>query len=389
MKIAHVQPYDHAIPGGVREHVVNLARHQRALGHHVTVVTTASTEDGLGPGVAVVSRSVVAVPIARSIARVSLSPLAWWRVRRLLLAGDHDVVHIHEPLAPMVALAATCHTRTVTVGTVHGYRPEFLPYRLLRRPLDRAMRRLHARIAVSVDARRWVSQYFPADYQVIPGGVDVARFSDSALAPVARWADGRPTVLYVGRLDQRKGFPVLLDAWPQVRRALPGARLLVTGQFDARERDRWARQVRRRGLADVELIGYVPDAELPRYYRTADVFCAPSTGYEALGIVLLEAMAAGLAVVTTDIEGYRTIVRDGAEALVAPPGDVTALADRLIAALVDTDLRARLVANGRQRVQEYDWPRLAERLLQLYASLGAGSAEPVDHAGRPAPYGRP
>jgi phosphatidyl-myo-inositol alpha-mannosyltransferase len=145
----------------------------------------------------------------------------------------------------------------------------------------------------------------------------------------------------------------------------------VVGRFSQRERLRCEREVERRSLGDVEFIGYVPDAELPRYYRTAQVFCAPSTGYEALGIVLLEAMAAGAAVVTTDIEGYRTVVRGGVEAVVVPPEDPAALAGGLISVLQDRDLRDRLVAAARHRVERYAWPRLAERLVELYRSLGA------------------
>jgi phosphatidyl-myo-inositol alpha-mannosyltransferase len=390
VKIVHIQPYDHAVCGGVREHVVNLARQHRAMGHDVTVIAATSQGAGLDrmdgmdgfdgwgdldhSGVTLVGHGgIAAVSSARSIARIPLLPVVWWRVRRLVRDGGFDVVHIHEPLVPLVALAATWHARSVTVGTIHGYRPYYWPYRLLRRPLDRLMRRLSARVAVSVDAREWVSRYFPGDYHVIPDGVDVARFSDPNVLPVERFDDGRPNVLFVGRLEPRKGFPVLLDAWHLVQQAVPKARLLVAGRFDEAEQQRWAREVAQRQLDDVELIGYVSERDLPRYYRTAQVFCAPSTGFEALGIVLLEAMAAGAAIVTTDIEGYRTVVRDGVEAVVVPPADPVALADGLISVLDDAARRERLVAAARARVQEYAWPRLAWRLVQLYESLGAGA----------------
>jgi phosphatidyl-myo-inositol alpha-mannosyltransferase len=392
MKIAHIQPYDHAVCGGVREHVVNLARQHRAMGHDVTVIAATSRDAGTGrrdnpdgqygwggpdhSDVTLVGHGgIAAVASARSIARIPLLPVVWWRVRRLVRDGGFDVVHIHEPLVPLVALAATWHARTVTVGTIHGYRPSYLPYRLLRLPLDRMMHRLSARVAVSVDAREWVNRYFPGDYHVIPDGVDVTRFSDRAVLPVERYDDGRPNVLFVGRLEPRKGFPVLLDAWHLVQRAVPKARLLVAGRFDEAERQQWAREVARRQLDDVELVGCVSERDLPRYYRTAQVFCAPSTGYEALGIVLLEAMAAGAAVVTTDIEGYRTVVRDDVEAVVVPPADHVALADGLISVLEDAGKRERLVAAARTRVEEYAWPRLAWRLVRLYESLGAGLRE--------------
>jgi phosphatidyl-myo-inositol alpha-mannosyltransferase len=373
MRIAHVQPYDHSVSGGVRAHIVNLARHHREMGHDVTVITSASRPEAVTDDVVLVSQGgVVPLPGAQSIAHVPLSPLAWWRVRGLVRSGRFDVVHVHEPLLPMVSMAATCHADAVTVGTIHGYRPRFILYRLFRFVLEPMIRRLSARVAVSVDAREWVTRYFPGHYHVIPDGVDVARFSDPAVAPVERLDDGRPNVLFVGRLDRRKGFPVLVEAWEAVQRAVPGARLVVVGHFGEDERRHWAAEVSARGLRDVELVGFVDDDELPRYYRTARVFCAPSTGFEALGIVLLEAMAAGAAVVTTDIEGYRTVVRHGVEGIVVPPRDPAALAEGIVALLRDPDHHHRLVEGGRRRVEDYAWPRLARRLVALYESLGAG-----------------
>jgi phosphatidyl-myo-inositol alpha-mannosyltransferase len=232
MRIAHVSPYDHQVSGGVREHVVNLARQHRGLGHDVTIVAPASRPEELPPDVVCASTSVVALPGAGSIARISLSPAVFPRMARILGRGRFDVVHVHEPLLPMVSFAALYHARTVTVGTIHGYRPKLLFYRLANRPLRRMMDRLSARIAVSVDARQWASQYFPGTYHVIPDGVDVERFSDPGLEPIERFDDGKPNVLFVGRLEPRKGFRYLLDAFGAVQQAV-GAAIGLLGEYGA------------------------------------------------------------------------------------------------------------------------------------------------------------
>jgi phosphatidyl-myo-inositol alpha-mannosyltransferase len=380
VKIAHVSPYDHSVSGGVGEHVKNLCRHHRALGHDAWIIAPASDPAGLGPEVLCVSTKVTAIPGSGSVARLCLSPPAFRRVGRILDAGRFDVVHVHEPLAPMVSLAAARHGGTVTVGTIHGYRPRFFLYRLLRSPLGRVLDGLSVRVAVSTDAERWINRYFPGEYHVIPDGVDVERFA-ADVAPVKPYDDDRPTVLFVGRLEPRKGFPHLLDAFGQVKRRLPAARLLVVGHYPDTDRERWEREAHGRGISDVVFVGYVSDDDLPAWYQTADVFCAPSTGYEALGIVLLEAMAAGTPVVTTEIEGYRTVVTHRQDALVVPPADADALASALEEVLVDPGLRAQLVENGRQRVDGYAWPRIARRLLDLYASCAAGDRAPSQPPG--------
>lgn len=372
MRIAHVSPYEHHTAGGVRSHVINLAGQHRSMGHDVSILAPADPARGLPPEVVPLVGGIVPVPAARSIARIPLSPRLVPQVGRALREGDYDVLHIHEPLCPIVGIAALHHAEEVPVrvGTIHGYRPQLRALGWLRPVLEPMMQRLSARVAVSVDAERWIGQYFPADYHIVPDGVDVARFADPSIQPIERFDDGRPNVLFVGRMEPRKGFPHLLEIWPEVKRAVPDARLLVTGHFDERRRARLDAEVRDAGAADVELVGFVPDDELPRYYRTAQVFCAPSTGFEALGIVLLEAMASGATVVTTDIVGYRTVVTHREDALVVPPADPPALAAALIEALTDAALREKLSDAGRRRVEHYDWPVIAEQLVGVYESSG-------------------
>jgi phosphatidyl-myo-inositol alpha-mannosyltransferase len=179
-------------------------------------------------------------------------------------------------------------------------------------------------------------------------------------------AGGRANILFVGRLEKRKGFDYLLRAFPAIKRAVPEARLVVVGHYSASQARRYLEYARQNGLCDIEFVGYVSSADLPRYFKSAQVFCAPSTGFEALGIVLLEAMASGTPIVTTNIEGYRTVVTAGQEGLVVPPKDPAALAEAIASLLQDPNLREQMAACGRETVQRYAWPEIARRLIHLY-----------------------
>jgi phosphatidylinositol alpha-mannosyltransferase len=368
VKIALVSPYDHSVAGGVREHVINLDRQFRGLGHRVTIIAPASQAAGLAPNVVRISDWVLPVPGSGSIARISFDPRIAGRMRRVLAAGRFDVVHLHEPLMPVVTPCALLQAHTALVGTIHGYRDSYIVYRAFQPLLRRWMARLDARIAVSTDARTWAAQYFPGTYHLISDGVDVAHFGRPDLAPIAELADSPANILFVGRLEARKGLIYLLRAFRAVKRAVPAARLVVVGAYTPEQVAPYRAYVARHGLRDVVFVGYVSSADLPRYYRSAQVFCAPSTGFEALGIVLLEAMAAGTPIVTTNIEGYRTVVTDGQEGLVVPPKSAPALAQAIIRLLRDPALRRQMIEAGQETVQRYAWPTLARRILDLYES---------------------
>ncbi|HEV8537069.1 MAG TPA: glycosyltransferase family 4 protein [Candidatus Limnocylindria bacterium] len=365
MRIALVSPYDHQTPGGVREHVTNLDRQLRSLGHDTTIVAPAATRPGLADNVECVSERIVALRISGSVARIALEPAIFPRVRRLFATTEFDVVHLHEPLIPAVSLFALMTARSATVGTIHGYRDASALYRFGRPILGRLMRRLDGRTAVSTDALRWASQYFPGDYRIISDGVDVSRFADPGIRPLDELSDGKLNVLFVGRLEPRKGLDYLLSALPAIRARVASVRLVVAGAYSPAERELW--EGRARAAGDVVFVGPVSADRLPRVYRSAHVFCAPSTGFEALGIVLLEAMASGVPVVTTDIAGYRTVVTHERDGVVVPPRDAAALA-RAIAALLADPARGRALADtAASTVRRYDWALLARRYVDLYA----------------------
>jgi phosphatidylinositol alpha-mannosyltransferase len=208
----------------------------------------------------------------------------------------------------------------------------------------------------------FINRYFPGDYKVIPNGVDLRDFQH--VAPFARWRDGTPNILYIGRFETRKGAMYLLKAFRQLRREGLDCRLLMIGAGPQEREVR--RYIATRRLQGVELLGRVSDQDKIRALATADVFVSPATGQESFGIVLLEAMAAGVPIVCSDIHGYKGVVRRGEQALLVPPKDVTALSGAIGTLLRDPALRARMGASGKERAVQFGWENITAKVDDYY-----------------------
>ncbi len=366
MKIALVSPYDLSVAGGVRTHILGLDKAFREMGHSVKILAPASDESALADNVIVVSDHVVPVGISGSTARITLSLNVYRNVKRILKEEQFDVVHIHEPLVPTLPIFVLRHTQGVTIGTFHAYRDSYVGYDYTKVILRRLMHRLDARTVVSPAVLPYITRYFPTEYHVIPNGIDVEKFGSPDVQPIEKFCDGKLNILFVGRLEKRKGFAYLLRAFPHVKAQVPNARLIVVGAYEKEDKEQYVRYVREHGIRDVKFVGYVSGDELPRYYRAAHVFCAPSTGFESFGLVLLEAMAAGTPIVASNIAGYHHVVTHGREGLLVPPMDERAIANALVRVLRDDMARARLAQCGRETAQHYSWQRVAQRTLDLY-----------------------
>ncbi len=372
MKIALVSPYDYPYPGGVTEHVAALDKHFRELGHDTRIIAASSTdEDVLGDHIIKVSGAILPVSVSGSKARVAYSPQVYQRVKKILHEEQFDVVHIHEPTIPMLSLAVLRHSHAVNVGTFHAYRETTSAYAYMRPLVKRVLGRLDGRIFVSDAVQESITRYFPGDYVIIPNGIDYARFSSPSTQLIERFNDGRPNILFVGRMEKRKGFRHLIRAFVYIKNEIPDARLIVVGAYEDKEKGPFLRYARTHKLHGVHFVGRVSPEDLPRYYRTATVFCAPSTGFESFGIVLLEAMAAGLPIVASDIPGYRGVLENGRGGLLVPPGDEQAIARAITSLLRDPAKKARMSECGRQTAAEHDWSIIARRVLDFYALIAA------------------
>ena len=358
MNIGICAPYDLSRDGGVNSHVRAQARALRDLGHSVSVFGAASRPLG---GHEIGVSGCVTLVVGGTETALGLDPRAWFRTGRLIARAGFDLLHVHEPLMPLVPWCAVLRSTVPLVGTFHAFREQ--GHRLYPRAkplLAPIMRRLAARVVVSESARQTIAATFAGDYVVVPNGIDRQRFSAAAARPDAL-TPGELHVLYVGRLEPRKGVEHLVDAMQRVRARGIRARLVVAG--DGPGRDALALRVRGAGV-DARFVGRVSDQELPAYYQHADVVCSPAVGGESFGLVLVEAMAAGRPVVATSIDGYRDLA--GEVARLVPPADPDALAGALAQLLCDGDLRRDLGARGRSFASAYDWPVVARRLEAIY-----------------------
>ena len=367
MKIGLVSPYDLAVPGGVNSHIHHLAEHFVARGHEVRLIAPASDVRNLSPLAIVVGRP-RSIPAGGSIARMAISPRLADPVRRVLAEEQFDVVHVHEPLVSFMTIQFLRFSKAVNVGTFHAARESGARlYTYTRRLLKHCFRRLDGKIAVSQAAAALIAPHFPGYYNIIPNGVDVERFA--AAQPLPELGDGMVNILSVGRLETRKGQRFLLRAFADVKAQRPETRLVIVGGYNERQRRAYERWVAEHNLRDVVFAGYVRDDELPRYHRSAQVFCAPNTGNESQGIILLEAMAAGCPVVASNIEGFAGVLTHGVEGLLVRPKDSEALAEALLQLVDNPDLRRSMGERGRDAAQQYSWERVSQRVLSYYERL--------------------
>ncbi len=375
MKIALVSPYDYAYTGGVNIHISRLQENFTRMGHEVKIIAPSSKpQETQKNGDVIVFGRPVPIHASGSVVRSPVSPGLVFSsgIRDMLRRERFDVIHIHEPLMPTLATAVLHHaSQELTVGTFHASRSRSWGYSFWKPIcLNRWFNKLDGRIAVSFAAMEFVSRYFPSDYTIIPNGIDLPHFSRQ-VTPLEQFCDGKLNILFVGRMEKRKGFKYLLGAYEKVKRELPQCRLIVVGPQD-RSYGKYQRLAVKRNLKDVVFTGYVSYEELPRYYKSADIFCSPATCWESFGLVLLEAMAAGKPTVASDIAGYAAVVNDGVDGLLVKPRDEKALAGTILQLLQDGSLRERMGEMGKVKAGDYSWEKVAQQVMNYYQELLKG-----------------
>jgi phosphatidylinositol alpha-mannosyltransferase len=300
-----------------------------------------------------------------SVAPICFSPKSSRVVRRALREFRPDVIHVHEPLNPSTSMLGVLRANAPVVATFHANVPrgtlQSTAYAAMTKLLRPVWEKIDVRLAVSEAARQSVcSRMGEGGVRIVPNGANVEVYASAA---PARLPAGR-VLLFVGRLERRKGFPVAVAAFKRLARRHADLRFVVVG--DGADRDAVS-TLPPDALARVHMLGRVSSEELPGYFRAADIFLAPSTGSESFGIVLVEAMAAGKPVVASDIPGYRDVTRHGVEGLLVPPGDVAAVATAVERLLGDRRLASALGRRGAARARHFAWDSIVDELEEIYA----------------------
>jgi phosphatidyl-myo-inositol alpha-mannosyltransferase len=367
MKIALVSPYDFASPGGVVSHISCLEQQFTRMGHDVKIIAPASAAVYTIGDRFIRIGTPRPVPVSGSVARITLSIRLEAQIKEVFEREKFDICHLHEPLMPTLCTTVLRLKKSPMVGTFHasGGKPWYTMFSpIMKWYLDRWFRKLDGRIAVSEVAWKYVHPFFPADYQIIANGVDTHHFNGS-VQPQERFTDGKCNILFVGRLEARKGFEYLLEAYRLIKPEFPDCRLIQVGP-GVLFRKKFERRIRRYGLPDVYFTGYSTYDDLPRYYKTADIACFPSTGRESQGIVLLEAMSVGKPVIASNIDGYNSVLTDGVEGIAVPAKNPEKLAEALLRLLKDKQLREQMGARGKSRAAQYEWSTIAAKLIKFY-----------------------
>jgi phosphatidylinositol alpha-mannosyltransferase len=365
VKIGLVSPYVYPLPGGVTQHVRYLYENLRLRGHDVRILTSSHGLQRASEGDIIRIGKGFSLPVNGSVGTVTLSPRFVSQVRDTLEREQFDLLHFHEPFVPFLSTILLRLSTSVNIATFHAYGGFSPSYEFGSKVMKGEAARLHGRIAVSGAAKHFIDRYFPGEYKVIPNGVDIDRFQRAV--PLARWQDGTRNILFVGRFEPRKGLLELLKAYRILRKTGCECRLLVVGTGPLGKEAR--RYIATRRLRGVEFLGRVSDEEKAQLYRTADVYVSPATGGESFGIVLLEAMAAGTAIVASDIHGYKGVVRRGREALLVPPNEPKPLAAAIARLLGDDDLRAEMAMAGLERAQDFSWERVTAKVDGFYGVI--------------------
>ena len=397
MRIALVSPYSWSYPGGVTRHIEALADELDAVGHEARILAPFDPDDALSrrfhrgarpqriappDGLVQLGRT-MGFPANGAISNLASTPdtvLALWRELR---EGGYDLVHIHEPIVPLVGwygLSCAAVAGIPLVGTFHSFSENAFTNGIgIGLGARRRMNRLHARIAVS-EAAAWTAQrFFGGRYRIVPNGVHLLPVEGEPSAADRYSAEGRLRlagepeplrILFIGQAVERKGLPVLLRAFEALREHVPATLTLVGAGPD---------EVAPLLLDDrgVRALGKVSEERKAAELARAQVLCAPSLGGESFGMVLTEAFAAGTPVVASDIAGYRDVVRDGLDGVLTPRGDARALAEALRRLALEPRRRADMAVAARTRAERFAWPQVAAEVLEVYEQARTAGRAPT------------
>ena len=366
LKIGIVCPYSWDTPGGVQNHIRDLAEFLIDAGHEVSVLAPAIDENKL-PDYVVNAGKPISIPYNGAVARVLFGPVAFARVRQWISQGDFDLLHLHEPAIPSISLLACWAADGPMVGTFHAAAKRQKIIFAIGPILEPAIEKLSARIAVSEAARLTLTDHLDTDAVIIPNGIYANRYTEGKR--IEKWSGN--TIGFIGRFEEpRKGLSVLVDALPVISRFAPDVKVLVAGPGDPADViEDIDPQLRQR----FEFLGKISEDEKADFMSSVAVYAAPNTGGESFGIILAEALAGGACVVASDIPAFDDLLGQGEYGALFESESATELAKVVIDLLRDETKRKELSSRGKERAQLFDWTVVAEQIYSVYEMSIVGS----------------
>ena len=366
LKIGLVCPYGWDAPGGVQNHVRDLAEYLIAHGHDVSVLAPAVDESAL-PSYVVSAGKPIAIPYNGAVARILFGPIVFSRVRQWIAQGDFDLLHLHEPAIPSLSLLACWAAEGPMVGTFHAAAKRQRAIFAIGPILEPVIEKLSVRIAVSEAARLTLTDHLETDAIVIPNGIYAERFRNGSAQP--QWSGN--TIGFIGRFEEpRKGLSILLEALPIVSRFIPNVRILVAGPGESEETLKVIDpQLRSR----ISFLGRLSDEEKADFLSSVSLYVAPNTGGESFGIILAEAMASGAPCIASDIPAFASLLGDGQFGSLFASEDPADLAKVMIELLRDDEKRTQLSMAGQEHAKIFNWDTVAEQIFSVYEMAKVGS----------------
>lgn len=367
MKIGIVSDYYYPATGGISEHVHHLAKELRKLNHQVRIITTSygKNDEDFKEDVIRIGKALT-IPSNGSYASIAVGWNLINEVRKVLQREKFDLLHIHNPLTPILSLVALMLSQTTNIATFHScLEKNHIGYAFFKNFLARYSNKLHGRIAVSQTAYQSIKRYFPGEYKIIPNGVDINRFQNGEY--LKKYNDEKINILFIGKFESRKGLIYLLKAFPLILKGDPEARLIIVG--DGWKKFYYKYIVRENLEKDIFFEGRVSCNQISSYYKTCNIFCSPAIRGESFGIVLIEAMASGKPIVASKIRGYDEVISNPEEGLLVEPKNSLVLAEAILKLLKNQPLREKMGQAGQKKVQNYDWVNITKRIENYYQEV--------------------
>ena len=369
-RIGIVCPYGWDTPGGVQAHIADLARYLQSQGHYVSVLAPTADEENL-PDFVVSAGKPISIPYNGAVARILFGPIAFSRVRQWISGGDFDLLHLHEPAIPSISLLACFAAEGPMVGTFHASAKRQKAIFAIGPILEPVIEKLTARIAVSEAARETLTEHLETDAVVVPNGIYARRLAQGKMDD--RWSGN--SIGFIGRYEEpRKGLSVLVAALPEIIKANPDIRVIVAGPGDSKE---FLKEVPESLHSRFNFLGRISEEEKGDFLHSIGVYVAPNTGGESFGIILAEALAAGAAVVASDIPAFDALLGHGAYGTLFASENSRDLALAINEVLANSDLRNRLRKDGKEYAQSFDWDLVAERIYDVYEMSMVGLGKVV------------